>query len=201
MSSMLEQAIIDAAALKEAAVKNAEQEILERYSQDIKEAVNALLEQDLDTDEAEMATGEEVEAEEEVVEQVPLAATEGEPACPCPAEDEVVELDLINLMAQASDEEAEADEMMDREELAEDIVEEEDIIVEDIPEEEIIPDECLIKEWFFCPPLDAIWQVPITRNICTDPPEIIEMGWFVGIQSTTIVNALGSVWLVVLTPM
>ncbi len=144
MSSMLEQAIIDAAALKEAAVKNAEQEILERYSQDIKEAVNALLEQDLDTDEAEMATGEEVEAEEEVVEQVPLAATEGEPACPCPAEDEVVELDLINLMAQASDEEAEADEMMDREELAEDIVEEEE--VRGLNEEEALEEEIDLNE-------------------------------------------------------
>ena len=46
MSSMLEQAIIDATALKEAAVRNAEQEIIEKYSQDIKEAVDALLEQD-----------------------------------------------------------------------------------------------------------------------------------------------------------
>ena len=46
MSSMLEQAIVDAAALKEAALKNAEQEVLERYSKDIKKAVDALLEQE-----------------------------------------------------------------------------------------------------------------------------------------------------------
>ena len=38
MSSMLEQAIIDAEALKEAAVKTAEQTILEKYSADIKNA-------------------------------------------------------------------------------------------------------------------------------------------------------------------
>ena len=44
MSSMLDQAIVDATALKEAAIKNAEQEILEKYSQDIREAVDALLE-------------------------------------------------------------------------------------------------------------------------------------------------------------
>ena len=45
-SSMLEQAVIDAQALKEAAVKNAEQEVLEKYSGEIKEAVNSLLEQE-----------------------------------------------------------------------------------------------------------------------------------------------------------
>jgi hypothetical protein len=36
MSSLLEQAIIDAAALKEAAIKNAEAAILNKYSADIK---------------------------------------------------------------------------------------------------------------------------------------------------------------------
>ena len=46
MSSMLEQAIVDANALKEVAVKNAEQVIIEKYSADIKEAVSALLEQE-----------------------------------------------------------------------------------------------------------------------------------------------------------
>jgi len=46
MSSLLEQAIIDASALKEAAVKNAETAILNKYSSDIKEAVESLLEQE-----------------------------------------------------------------------------------------------------------------------------------------------------------
>ena len=36
MSSMLEQAIIDAGALKEAAIKNAETSIIEKYSTEIK---------------------------------------------------------------------------------------------------------------------------------------------------------------------
>jgi hypothetical protein len=45
---MLEQAVIDAQALKEAAIKNAEQEVLEKYSGEIKEAVNSLLEQEID---------------------------------------------------------------------------------------------------------------------------------------------------------
>ena len=46
MSDMLEQAIIDAAALKEAAVKNAETLVLEKYSNQIKSAVESLLEQE-----------------------------------------------------------------------------------------------------------------------------------------------------------
>tara|TARA_R100001015_G_C4613404_1_gene169077 strand:+ start:65 stop:1081 length:1017 start_codon:yes stop_codon:yes gene_type:complete len=46
MSSLLEQAIIDAAALKEAAIKNAETAILNKYSADIKEVVENLFEQE-----------------------------------------------------------------------------------------------------------------------------------------------------------
>ncbi len=44
MSKMLEQAIVDAAALREAALKNAEQSIIEKYAPQIKEAVEAMLE-------------------------------------------------------------------------------------------------------------------------------------------------------------
>ena len=46
MSSMLEQAIIDAETLRETALKNAESVLVEKYQDQIKEAVNALLEQD-----------------------------------------------------------------------------------------------------------------------------------------------------------
>jgi len=47
MSSMLEQAIIEAEQLKKVASRNAEQAILERYSQEIKEEMENLIEQDL----------------------------------------------------------------------------------------------------------------------------------------------------------
>ena len=43
MSSMLEQAIVDAKALREAALKNAEQAIIEKYAPEIKKAVDSLL--------------------------------------------------------------------------------------------------------------------------------------------------------------
>ena len=46
MSNMLEQAIVDAEALKEAALQNAEQAVIEKYQSEIKNAVEALLEQD-----------------------------------------------------------------------------------------------------------------------------------------------------------
>jgi len=47
MSSMLEEAVIDAQALKEAAQKSAEEKIIEHFSKDIKEAVDIILEQDM----------------------------------------------------------------------------------------------------------------------------------------------------------
>ena len=46
MSSLLEQAIVDATALKEAALKNAENSVLEKYSTEVKGALDTLLEQE-----------------------------------------------------------------------------------------------------------------------------------------------------------
>lgn len=46
MSSLLERAIIDATALKEAALKNAENLVIEKYSEEVREAMNSLLEQE-----------------------------------------------------------------------------------------------------------------------------------------------------------
>ena len=43
MSTMLEQAIVDAKALREAALKNAEQAVIEKYAPEIKSAVESLL--------------------------------------------------------------------------------------------------------------------------------------------------------------
>ena len=44
MSTLLEQAIVDAEALKEAAMKNAEASIIEKYSSEVRAAVDFLLE-------------------------------------------------------------------------------------------------------------------------------------------------------------
>ena len=75
MSNMLEQAIADAAALREQAIKNAEQSVIEKYSHQIKEAVEQMLEVDADP----MAKVDEViaEAEEELNEEEAPTALDG----------------------------------------------------------------------------------------------------------------------------
>ena len=86
MSSLLEQAIVDAKALKEAAMKNAEATIIDKYSEEVKSTLNQLLEQDeleallgggeeAPSAGAEAAMDEEIEADE-IAEGVPDAFTE-----------------------------------------------------------------------------------------------------------------------------
>ena len=115
-SNMLEQAVIDAEALREAAIKNAEQEVLEKYSGDIREAVDSILEQedeDLFGGEDEMGLGDEgdMEDRESVIDQVSMAATDGENTCPCPDEGEPLVLDLDQIVAAAEDAAAEEEEL------------------------------------------------------------------------------------------
>tara|TARA_R100000734_G_C3319048_1_gene114144 strand:+ start:6726 stop:7724 length:999 start_codon:yes stop_codon:yes gene_type:complete len=95
---MLEQAIIDAQTLREAAIKNAETAVVEKYSDEVREAVSNLLEQeddlglDLgleDTDTAETPAEASPETEE-VVDQAPAAHL---------AEDETVVIDLDDIGA------------------------------------------------------------------------------------------------------
>jgi len=59
MSSMLEQAIVDATALREAAIKSAEQSLIDKFSSNIKEAVDNIL-----NSEEEMLFEEEQQVEE-----------------------------------------------------------------------------------------------------------------------------------------
>jgi hypothetical protein len=100
---MLEQAIVDAEALKEAALKNAEQVIIEKYQTEVKQAIDTLLEQD------EMgAPDEEVDR---VVQDMPLAAGEGANSCPCPDEETLVTINLPQLQAQMEEEMAEEGEL------------------------------------------------------------------------------------------
>ena len=51
MSTLLEQAIVDAQALRDAALKNAETAILEKYGDEVRGAVESLIEQELTPDE------------------------------------------------------------------------------------------------------------------------------------------------------
>jgi hypothetical protein len=151
---MLEQAIIDASALKEAAIKNAEQEVLEKYSRDIKEAVNALLEveeeEDLLGDELGMEEDPlagELEGEPEgevdpVVAGTPLAATAGEKLCPCPTDGDTVTIDLPGLLALPAD--AETGEPLGHDALAGELGAEEELLAP--PEEEEEEEEIELQE-------------------------------------------------------
>ena len=129
MSSLLEQAVIDAAALKEAAIKNAENAVLEKYAPEVKKVLNQLLEQEEELGlggEEEMGAMPEEGAEEgevsPVADEMPPAYGEGEKLCPCPEEEEEVVIPLDQLI-QSLEQEAEDgglgadEEPMDREEL------------------------------------------------------------------------------------
>jgi hypothetical protein len=37
-------------------------------------------------------------------------------------------------------------------------------------------ENCINEEWFFCPPLNAVWQFKIVTDICKNPPEVLEIG-------------------------
>ena len=37
-------------------------------------------------------------------------------------------------------------------------------------------EDCFREEWYFCPPLDAVWQFKMILDACKDPPMVIEMG-------------------------
>lgn len=112
MSSMLEQAIIDAEALRDVALKNAEAAVIDKYSDQIKEAVETLLEQpsedpvdellgDMGTEDPLMdPSGQEADP---LVSDMPLSAHDGENLCGCPdeaepgSEESYIELDLDDL--------------------------------------------------------------------------------------------------------
>ena len=126
MSTLLEQAIVDAEALKEAAMKNAEASIIEKYSSEVKAAVASLIEQ-----EGEDLLGDLEEAPEDespVMDEVPFAVEEGDDPI-------MVRLDL-EALERALQEEGSTDAEETHEELAEEL--EDDIQEEDIELDEMI---------------------------------------------------------------
>ena len=107
MSNMLEQAIIDAQELREAALKSAQQEIVEKYSEEVRSAVQQILEQPEDPLGLDMdMAGEEAEEEFPDMEMSHMAE-----------DDAMIEIPLDQLIAQAEMETPDADDMVDREDL------------------------------------------------------------------------------------
>jgi len=121
MSSIIEQAILDATQIREAALKTAENQIIEKYSVEIKEAMSSILEQE---DGEEMAAAE---VEDEVPEEITAAPMADMKLCPCPDEEAetTITLDLVALKDLADEAEKEGDmgEPADQDELVDALME------------------------------------------------------------------------------
>ena len=96
MSNLLERAIIDAQALKEAALKNAEQLVIEKYSQEVKSAVNKILEQ-----EDELSFEDDTMVSTDPMAEDPMAAMAEEPAAE--EGEEAVDFDNDSVVADMPD--------------------------------------------------------------------------------------------------
>ena len=127
MSSMLEQAIIDAEQLKETAQRTAEEAVIEKYQSEIKEAVNAILEQEEPLEEEAVAL--------EVSGDGDLSMIEDLPSAQLAEDDDVVEINLDKLeelMAQEMEEgNLNPADMSDRHQVAEEL----EALSEDLDEE------------------------------------------------------------------
>ena len=113
MSSLLEEAIVDARALKEAALKNAENIVLEKYSGEVRKALDTLLEQEEPAAEDDTLT--------EFTDEVPYAFQNEE--LDAPEDDEIVEFDFNALKArlEEEDEVVEEEDLNDALEMADDM--------------------------------------------------------------------------------
>ena len=118
MSNLLNEAIVDAKALKEAALKNAESAVIEKYSAEVKQTLDALLEQEAALDAAAPAPDPSAEApmmgvepegppvdglegeggeQEELLPDISLSAVDGIEGSPGEGEPVEFELDLQTL--------------------------------------------------------------------------------------------------------
>jgi hypothetical protein len=127
MSSLLEEAIVDAKALKDAALKNAETAVLEKYSVEVRGALSTLLEQD------ELGLDEDSppDADMSFTDDVPYAFQNEE--LDAPPESELIEIDFDQLKARLDEESevVESEDLVDATALADDIALEEGNALED----------------------------------------------------------------------
>ena len=140
MSKMLQEAIVDAEALKEAALRNAEMAIIEKYEAEIKDAVSTLLEE---APEDEFALGGDemgMESDEDIADEIDDLAGDEEEA----VEEDSFDLDtIIRELEQEIDEGSYSEE--DEEEVEETVIEstetdQDEIIIEEIEVEDEFED-------------------------------------------------------------
>lgn len=139
MGSLIEQAIIDANELREAALRSAESQIIEKYSSEIKEAMDSLLDEEhdmMDMPEEQIIVAPNatiVVADVEDIPQagIPLDMSEPE-LCPCPDDEDVemeFSLDDLRILADQMEEgePVEAEEEIDVAEINETVEIEEEL--------------------------------------------------------------------------
>jgi hypothetical protein len=132
MPDILKQVIVDFETLKETALKNAKQQIIDKHSKEVKDAVEKILKEALDQEDNEQdplsqigmeggdtpsgldsPLGQEISptseppVENAFSDQIPLAATEGEKLCSCPDKQETVEINFDQLVDQVGNQEKE----------------------------------------------------------------------------------------------
>jgi len=139
MTTLLEQAIIDAKELRAAALKNAETTILEKYNREVKNMVESLLDEqdeELDLGMDSMDSMDSTDSTDsmdsmvpEVTDDLPFSSAGGEKLCPCPEDEEVTMTLNLDDLIQMDDELGTPEEQMPEEELASSVLGE--------PEEEL----------------------------------------------------------------
>lgn len=152
MSTLLEQAIVDATALREAALKNAEAAVIEKYSDQIKDAVETML-----FEQEEPASALE---EEPVVDDMPLAASDEEKLCPCPDDDEEIEINFDELSRQMDiegEQDPESEDDMAADVLGMEEPEEEEPLAEDVDIDEDLLNALVEKLTVDTKPVKSGW--------------------------------------------
>ena len=152
MSTLLEQAIVDATALREAALKNAEAAVIEKYSDQIKDAVETML-----FEQEEPASALE---EEPVVDDMPLAANDEEKLCPCPDDDEEIEINFDELSRQMDiegEQDPESEDDMAADVLGMEEPEEEEPLAEDVDIDEDLLNALVEKLTVDTKPVKSGW--------------------------------------------
>ena len=143
MSDLLHQAIVEAETLREAALKSAEDAVIEKYSHQIKEAVAQILDEQPEYEADPMQQPEE---EPDIMKDVPVAGEEPVLCIPVPETEEGDEVPPDEVAEPADQTVVTLDLDTIQKELQEDTLEEEDVLEEEALEEEELEEEIDLDE-------------------------------------------------------
>lgn len=99
MSDLLKEAIVEAKQIRDMAQKNAQLFLQEKYAEELNKHVSLFLEQEGFNDLMNPLKG----GDQNSLNEIPPAYSDGEKLCQCPKEDETIEVDLDQLMKMSDD--------------------------------------------------------------------------------------------------